>query len=209
MKHWIVDVDDVARSNWQEAMPEAVLLKRTRLANISDEKPGVVWCRLRAGESLAVLAGDIARAAPHSVVILSDDPDEMLVVEALSAGAAGCCNTHAAPEVLKQIAMVVGNGGLWVGQSLLQRLVGSTSRLLAQRAPESDADRPANDWVALLSEREAQVARLVAAGASNKEVASQLSITERTVKAHLTAVFEKLGLRDRLQLSLRVNGLAV
>lgn len=210
MKHWIVDVDDVARSNWQEAMPEAVLLKRTELPNISAEKPGVVWCRLRAGESLAVLAGDIARAAPHSVVVLSDDPDETLVVEALSAGAAGCCNTHAAPEVLRQVAMVVGNGGLWVGQSLLQRLVGSTSRLLAQRAPESsDGDRQANDWMALLSEREAQVARLVAAGASNKEVASQLAITERTVKAHLTAVFEKLGLRDRLQLSLRVNGLAV
>lgn len=209
MKHWIVDVDDVARANWQEAMPEAILVKRTQLANISDHQPGVVWCRLRAGESLALLASDIACAAPRSVVILSDAPDEALVVEALSAGAAGCCNTHAAPDVLRQIAMVVGNGGLWVGQSLLQRLVGSTARLLAQRAPGPDYERPANDWASLLSEREAQVARLVAAGSSNKEVASQLSITERTVKAHLTAVFEKLELRDRLQLSLRINGLAV
>lgn len=209
MKHWIVDVDNVTRPNWQEAMPEAALLKRGKLANIPEDKPGVVWCRLLAGENLAVLADDMARAVPHSVVILSDDPDEALVVEALSAGAAGCCNTHAAPEVLKQIAMVVGNGGLWVGQALLRRLVGSTSRLLDQRVREPAGERSPSDWVALLSEREAQVARLVSTGASNKEVASQLSITERTVKAHLSAVFEKLGLRDRLQLSLRINGLAL
>ena len=53
------------------------------------------------------------------------------------------------------------------------------------------------------------MARLVAGGASNREVAEQLSITERTVKAHLSAIFEKLGLRDRLQLSLRINGVQV
>ena len=58
----------------------------------------------------------------------------------------------------------------------------------------------------VLSEREVQVARMVAAGASNKEIASRLAITERTVKAHLAASFEKLAVRDRLQLALRVNG---
>jgi len=60
-----------------------------------------------------------------------------------------------------------------------------------------------------LSEREVQVARLIANGASNKEIADRLVITERTVKAHLTAIFEKLGVRDRLQLSLRVNGVRI
>ena len=58
-----------------------------------------------------------------------------------------------------------------------------------------------------LSEREGQVAKLVAGGASNKEIADRLSIAERTVKAHLTAIFEKTGARDRLQLSLKVNGM--
>jgi len=48
------------------------------------------------------------------------------------------------------------------------------------------------------------VARVVSAGRSNKEVAAQLFISERTVKAHLGAVFEKLGVRDRLQLVLRL-----
>lgn len=126
-------------------------------------------------------------------------------MQALTAGAAGCCNTHAAPEVLNQVAMVVSNGGLWVGQSLLQRLVGSTGRILGQRPAEAKND----GWGALLSEREVQVAKQVACGASNKEIASLLSISERTVKAHLTSIFEKLGLRDRLQLSLKINGMTI
>ncbi|MBL8432557.1 MAG: helix-turn-helix transcriptional regulator, partial [Dechloromonas sp.] len=71
--------------------------------------------------------------------------------------------------------------------------------------PEGKID----DWGTLLSGRETQVARLVASGASNKEIADQLAITERTVKAHLTVIFEKLGVRDRLQLSLRINGLKI
>ncbi|UUA74872.1 helix-turn-helix transcriptional regulator [Cellvibrio sp. QJXJ] len=54
----------------------------------------------------------------------------------------------------------------------------------------------------LLTGRERAVAELVAAGKTNKEVARELDITERTVKAHLGASFEKLGVRDRLQLAL-------
>ncbi|WP_265947899.1 response regulator transcription factor [Dechloromonas sp. A34] len=99
---------------------------------------------------------------------------------------------------------MVDNGGLWIGQALLSKLVGSTSRILGQQPRP-----PRDDWAKLLSERECQVARLVAGGASNKEIANQLEISERTVKAHLTSIFEKLSLRDRLQLSLKINGLMV
>ena len=57
-----------------------------------------------------------------------------------------------------------------------------------------------------LSPREEEVLREIAQGASNKEIARQLDITERTVKAHVSAMLEKLGARDRLQLSLIFNG---
>ena len=63
-------------------------------------------------------------------------------------------------------------------------------------------------WRRAVSAREAEVAQAVAAGKSNREVAEQLFISERTVKAHLGAVFEKLGVRDRLQLALRLSGRA-
>lgn len=54
-----------------------------------------------------------------------------------------------------------------------------------------------------LTARESQIVALVAVGASNKEIAHRLAITERTVKAHLTNVFQKLGLSSRLHLAIR------
>ncbi len=57
-----------------------------------------------------------------------------------------------------------------------------------------------------LSQRERQVAEAAARGATNKEIARAMGITERTVKAHLTAAYEKLGVRDRMQLSLLIHG---
>ena len=205
MQHWIVDQEAVALPSWQEAMPRAVMLGRDQLATSFSDTPGVYWCRLKAGEALNNVIPPKALRTGHLVVVLADEPDESVVSEALAAGASGCCNTYAAPQVLRQVALVVENGGLWVGQSLLQKLVGTTSRLIGQRMSGQNGQ----DCLSQLSEREAQVAKLVAGGASNKEIAGQLSITERTVKAHLSAVFEKLGLRDRLQLSLKINGLSI
>lgn len=205
MQHWIFDREAEMLASWQEAMPTARILQRNDVSDIPAGEPGILWCRLRSGEAMDDVLSAIHGAPRYPLVLLCDEPDDAIVMQALEAGAAGCCNTHAAPEVLRQVALVVGNGGLWVGQSLLRQLVGSTARTLGQRSREEKRD----DWAQLLSEREVQVARLVAGGASNKEVASQLSITERTVKAHLGAIFEKLSLRDRLQLSVRVNGLTV
>ena len=58
----------------------------------------------------------------------------------------------------------------------------------------------------MLTTRERLVAEAIAAGKTNKEAARELDITERTVKAHLGAVFDKLGVRDRLQLVLLLSG---
>lgn len=199
MRHWIIDRDGRTLPSWRAAMPDAQVLCQKDVGSMPSGEAGIVWWRLPPGEDLPQLS----LGAEQHLVLLCDEPDEALIMQALTIGAAGCCNTHAAPEVLQQVALVVANGGLWIGQSLLQKLVGGTARALAQRLPEAKSD----DWAAQLSEREAQVARLVAGAASNKEIATQLSISERTVKAHLTSIFEKLGLRDRLQLSLRINGL--
>ncbi len=204
MQHWILDDSAVPPPTWRDALPQAVRLERRRAGEVPADQPGIVWCRLHAGESPADILREFSLGERQCLVLLCDEPDEAVVIDALAAGAAGCCNTHAAPEVIGQVALVVGNGGLWVGQSLLRQLVGSTSRALAQKPRP-----PRDDWAKLLSERECQVARLVAGGASNKEIARQLDISERTVKAHLTSIFEKLSLRDRLQLSLRINGLSL
>ncbi|MDO9192336.1 MAG: LuxR C-terminal-related transcriptional regulator, partial [Undibacterium sp.] len=62
-----------------------------------------------------------------------------------------------------------------------------------------------NLWSADLTEREREVAKTVTLGLSNKEIAAQLGITERTVKAHVGAVLDKLQLKSRLQLALFVK----
>ena len=206
MHHWIIDQDNAAPlSSWLEAMPQATISRRDQMLAIIAGEAGIIWYRLRAGEALASTLTALPPFAGQFVVVLADEPDDSVIAEALASGAAGCCNTHAAPEVLRQVALVVENGGLWIGQSLLKSLVGTTARLLGQRIQEKKSE----DWATRLSERETQVARLVASGASNREIAGQLFITERTVKAHLTAIFEKLALRDRLQLSLRINGVSI
>lgn len=163
---------------------------------------GIVWYRLRLDEEVESAVATVRQSCTLPLVVMSDQPGAGEVVRVIAAGAVGYCNTHAAPEVLRQIALVVANGGFWVGQAYLQHLVGGAARLLTTPARSN-----ANDWIGNLSEREQEVARRVAAGASNREIAEALGITERTVKAHLGAIFEKLGVRDRLQLSLRVNGI--
>jgi DNA-binding NarL/FixJ family response regulator len=201
MIHCFIDRDPQALPSWLEAFPEAHVVRRQEAQESIPGDASLLWCRCRPQESLASILGGVTISPTQLVVVLADEPGDAIIAEACALGASGCCNTYAAPEVLRQVALVVENGGLWIGQSLLQRLVGSTSRALRAR-PEAKVDT----WSAQLSERESQVAKLVAGGASNKEIADQLSITERTVKAHLSAIFEKLGLRDRLQLSLRING---
>lgn len=205
MQHWIIDRETVLFDNWRAALPGAVAVARQAQARGAFAGTGIVWTRMRFGETVNMAISGVHRSGGQPLVVLADDPDERVVLEALAAGAAGCCNSRAAPEVLRQVALVVGNGGLWVGQSLLTQLVGATTRRLEALGQTS----PGGDWAAPLSEREAQVARLVAEGAANKEIAARLAITERTVKAHLTAAFEKLGVRDRLQLSLKVNGVTI
>jgi DNA-binding NarL/FixJ family response regulator len=76
-------------------------------------------------------------------------------------------------------------------------------KLVTERAQDS------HSWDnGLLTEREITVARYAASGQANAQIAEALGITERTVKAHLSAVFEKLGVSDRLQLALLVHGIS-
>lgn len=204
MNHEIVDTETTMLDNWLQAMPFARVVLRSLAPTPFDHGAQIRWCRLRAGEKpVDVLPRLLTQAQGCRVVVLADEPSDALTLEVLAVGAAGCCNTHAAPEVLQQVALVVENGGLWVGQSVLLQLMGNMSRVLGQR--QAHSENPL--MLRVLSGREAQVAKLVANGASNKEIAERLSISERTVKAHLTAIFEKTGARDRLQLSLKINGL--
>jgi DNA-binding NarL/FixJ family response regulator len=184
---------------WHDAFPSAHAISSSTAFGPT-ATPGVIWLRLVAGADLSTqfarvrdLFGDVP------IVALSDQPDNDEAIACFGQGARGYCNTHAQPELLHNVAQVALQGGLWIGEALMARLLRATSRA----APSVGG---ADAWSSLLTEREHQVALAVAEGASNKEIARQLAITERTVKAHTGAIFQKLGVRDRLQLSLLVHG---
>ena len=186
---------------WLEAFPDAVLLSdaggQIDPAPLADA--AVIWLHV-AGNRHAAAASvrGVRTAAPHApVVVLSNVPEDDQGLAVLAAGASGYCSALTLPSVLRQVAGVVEHGGLWVGPRLMQRLMQGLA-IRGSAAPDVSLD--------LLSQRERQVAVAVARGSTNKEIARAMNITERTVKAHLSAAFEKLGVRDRMQLALLVNG---
>ncbi|MEC5397917.1 response regulator transcription factor [Uliginosibacterium sp. H1] len=136
-----------------------------------------------------------------SLILASSTPSDAEGLAALECGAAGYCHAYAAVETLQQVIEVVASGELWVGRSLLGRLIGGLGRGLESRPA------PPVDWAAALTEREREVARMAAMGDANARIAIHLGITERTVKAHLSAIFDKLQVDDRLQLALKVHGI--
>lgn len=129
---------------------------------------------------------------------LSTHPGDEEGIALLEAGACAYCHAYAAEATLRQMIEVIASGELWVGRSLMGRLLKNIKRA---------AQAQTSDWQAPLTEREHEVAQMAAMGNSNLQIAETLGITERTVKAHLTAIFEKLAVKDRLQLALKVHGI--
>lgn len=195
----------------RQAFPKLqALTGEALLTHLRGQSPqqSLVWLSSADAQWPADLRRILQQAPGARVVLLSGTPEAREGLGALNDGVRGYTHAYAVPELLQEVALVVAHGGLWVGPDLLQRLVASSNEALAHLplpvATSAPAAVPVNNvWIAL-SDREAQVARAVAAGRSNKEVAALLFISERTVKAHLGAVFEKLGVRDRLQLVLRL-----
>lgn len=149
-------------------------------------RPDVVLMDL----SMPVLDGAAATRAivasrPDSrVVVLTSFADDRHIEDALAAGAIGYLLKHAAPDTLLD-----GIRSAAAGDSPLDP---KAARVLLQ-------DRRVSRSAPTLSPREREVLALVADGFANKQIARRLGITERTVKAHLTAVFAALGVTDRTQ----------
>lgn len=190
-------------TRWTEAFPKARIIHTQELDALNAAAlagASIVWLHVGGDDkNLALKLQSIRDAAPQAhIVVLSNIPEDSQGLSALAAGAVGYCSALALPPVLKQVANAVEHGGLWIGPQLMRRLMHG----LAARA-----SNPTPSLLGQLSQREHQVALAVAQGASNKEIARAMSITERTVKAHLSSIFGKLGVRDRMQLSLLVNGI--
>ena len=125
---------------------------------------------------------------PRVLVLTTFDLDEV-VYDALRAGASGFLLKDAPEERLVTAIRVVADGGSLFAPSVTRRLI----QEFAQRGP-----RPTTDLTAL-TERETEVLQLLARGLSNGEIATELFVTENTVKTHVARLLMKLGVRDRVQ----------
>lgn len=131
-------------------------------------------------------------------IIIVGNISEDLEWEFLKAGIRGCCQSDTEPKLLKQVVLAVQGGELWIRRSLTSRLVEE----LGKSTFKNKAYQQNLVMLNRLTQREYDIAVRVGSGESNKLIATACKITERTVKAHLTEIFIKLGVTDRLNLAL-------
>ncbi|MDL5159690.1 response regulator [Actinomycetospora termitidis] len=152
-------------------------------------RPDVVLMDLSMpGTDGATATGRIRTAVPGTrVLVLTSFADQRHVLAALDAGADGYLLKHAEPETIIEGLRQVARGEV--------PLDGRAARVLlsARSAPARTVD---------LTDRETEVLLLVADGLGNKQIARRLTITERTVKNHLTNIYQRLGVTDRTQAAL-------
>jgi DNA-binding NarL/FixJ family response regulator len=133
--------------------------------------------------------------ATCKIIILTTFETDEYVFSALAAGASGFLTKEIDPDGLRTAVRVVAAGDALLSPSVTRRVVGQ----FAHRPVPAKAI-PGGDRLAVLTEREREVVRLVATGLSNDDIAAQLVISPLTAKTHVTRAIAKLGVRDRVQL---------
>jgi DNA-binding NarL/FixJ family response regulator len=167
---------------------------REALEKARELEPDVVLMDIRMPEldgleaTRRLLAGD-GRA--RVLILTTFDADEY-VYEAMKAGASGFLLKDVRPEQLAEAVRVVAAGDALLAPAIMRRLIEQFVR-----RPPPGSDKPVE--LADLTQRELEVLKLVARGLSNAEIAARLSVSEATVKTHVTHLLMKLDLRDRVQ----------
>ena len=161
------------------------------VALVAELRPDVVLMDL----SMPVMDGveatrRITEAVPGTrIVVLTSFGDQTRILDALHAGADGYLLKHTEPEAIIQGIRAAAEGGSPLDPKAARALLDARAR------PRAAA-------TTTLTDREKEVLGLVCAGLANKQIARRLGISERTVKAHLGNVFQRIGAADRTQAAL-------
>jgi DNA-binding NarL/FixJ family response regulator len=137
------------------------------------------------------------------VIVLTTFDDDELVFEGLRAGAVGYLLKDVSSEKLFEAIRTAERGEYFLLPSITTKVMAEFTRI-SRPAPAQE-----NALVEPLSNREIEILRLVATGASNKEIATNLVIAEGTVKNHLTSILGKMEVKDRMQAVLRAKELGL
>ena len=143
-------------------------------------------------EALHEVAGLKTEVRP---ILLIDQIDNTEIVQALLWGACGIVRKSEPSHLLFKSIRNVAAGEFWVSHGGISELVQNLRLLTAM------VEKHARIQAGTLSRQQQQIVEAIAAGCSNREIAEELSVSERTVKYHLTRIFEKLGVSGRMQLA--------
>jgi len=150
--------------------------------------------RMPQGSGLDAIPAVLKMSPSTHVLVLTASDEKEEHVRAFRLGAKGVILKDSARQTLMQAIRTVCRGEMWMDPRMSSALVDELAHM------GGDADSGSTRHENGLTERELEIVRLVASGYKNKEVGTTLSISERTVKTHLTNIFQKLGVRDRVGL---------
>jgi DNA-binding NarL/FixJ family response regulator len=159
-------------------------------------------------QSLSETVSSILEKTPHTRIIILEGTTRNPVnrIFLFKAGVHGFCTVDLKPDLLVKAAHAVCGGEIWVPRQLIAQLIGELARENSKGA--ANPGSPGAKSVERLTPRELQVAQMVHLGGNNKMIARELDISERTVKAHLSAIFRKLKLENRLHLALYFSNIS-
>ncbi len=187
---------------WRESLGEQAALMEVRRVEALPEclmrlKPQLLLLDLRLQR--AGMLQDIAqvlKVCPGTrIIAFATGCSEEHEVALFRAGVRGVCALDVSRATLVKAVTAVLDGELWIRRTLVPKLLDSITSVPGNTATGSTGR------FAILTPREVEVTRLIAQGESNKHIARYLAITERTVKNHLTAIFRKIGVVDRVKLA--------
>jgi DNA-binding NarL/FixJ family response regulator len=133
------------------------------------------------------------------IIVLTTFDDDEMVFDGLRAGAVGYLLKDAPSEKLAEAIRVAARGETFLQPSVAAKVVAEFARLSRKTARTQDP------LIEALSERELEILRLIAQGASNREIAGALFLAEGTIKNHVTNILGKLEVRDRTQAALKAK----
>ena len=195
---------------WQKSLNGyAHLLNVVDMASLKDAvarlKPDV----LLLDQELPGLGGvngiaSLRKLRPETKIVMlvgtiSDDEEEWGYFRA---GVRGCCRNDIDAETLRILTNAVQQGELWIRRTLTYKLL---DQMGGPSSKKKETSRKCLGQLAQLTRREYEISLRVSNGESNKQIAQSLDITERTVKAHLTEVYRKLGVVDRVKLAIALS----
>ena len=175
------------------------------VAAVREHRPDVVLMDIRMSEMDGITATAALRRldSPPQVVVLTTFQADEQVMSALRAGASGFLVKDTPPADIINAVRIVASGEAIISPSVTRTLLSHFAN-----GQVSERRRSAAERLAALTDREREVADAIASGSTNAEVATQLFMSEATVKSHVSRLFTKLDVANRVQIAIAVHDAA-